>query len=56
MGRGVVLYIKEYNQDYEIKLKRCNIVTGNSTLTIGLVYRNPNINGDDKTKIQICRK
>ena len=30
----------------------CNIVTGNSTLTIGLVYRSPNINEEDNTKIQ----
>ena len=46
-GGGVILYIKEYIQAYEIKLEReanwdetvwCNIVTGNSTLTIGLVY------------------
>ena len=47
-GGGVIVYIKESIQAYEIKLKReahcdeavwCNIVTGNSTLTIGLVYR-----------------
>ena len=46
-GGGVVLYIKESIQAYKIKLERevncdeavwCNIVTGNSTLTIGLVY------------------
>ena len=30
----------------------CNIVTGNSTLTIGFVYRSPNINEEDNTKIQ----
>ena len=38
-------------QVYEIKLENaeyeevfwCNIVTGNSTLTVGLVYRSPNI-------------
>ena len=34
----------------------CNIVTGNLTLTtgacIGLVYQSPNINEEDKTKIQ----
>ena len=52
-GGGVILYIKESIQAYEIKLDReadydeavwCNIVTGNLTLTIGLVYRSPNIN------------
>ena len=55
-GGGVILYIKESIQAYEIKLEReancdkvvwCNIVTGNSTLTIGLVYRSPNINEED---------
>ena len=46
-GGGVVLYIKYSIQAYEIKLEKeaeceeavwCNIVTGNSTLTVGLVY------------------
>ena len=58
---GVILYIKESIQAYEIKLEReedcdeavwCNIVTGNTTLTIGLVYRSSNINEDDNRKIQ----
>ena len=30
----------------------CNIVTGNSALPIGLVYRSSNINEQDNTKIQ----
>ena len=46
-GGGDILYIKESIQAYELKLAReancdeavwCNIVTGNSTLTIGLVH------------------
>ena len=46
-GGSVILYIKESIQAYERKLEkevereevvRCNIVTGNSTLTVGLVY------------------
>ena len=46
-GGGVILYVKESIQAYEIKLEReadcdeaawCNIVTGHSTLTIRLVY------------------
>ena len=46
-GGGVILYIKESIQAYEIKLERetdcdeaawCNIVTKNSILTIGLFY------------------
>ena len=61
IGRGVILYVKESNQAYEIKLEReadydeavwCKIVSGNSKLTIGLVYRSPNINEKDNTKIQ----
>ena len=47
-GVGVILYVKESIQAYEIKLEReadcdeavwCKIVSGNSKLTIGLVYR-----------------
>ena len=60
-GGGIILYMKDSIQAYEIKLEReadcdeafwCNIVTGNSTLTIGLVYRSPNINEEDNTEIQ----
>ena len=60
-GGGFILHIKESIEAYEIKLQReadcdeavwCNIVTGNSTLTTGLIYRNPNINKEDNTKIQ----
>ena len=32
------------------------IVSGNSKLTIGLVYRSPNINEEDKTKIKNALK
>ena len=55
---GVILYVKEYIQTYEIQLERgadcdeavwCKIVSGNSTLTIGLVYRSPNINEEGNT-------
>ena len=47
-GGGVILYIKESIQAYEIKLENeaecedavwCNIVSANLTLTIGLVCR-----------------
>ena len=56
MGGGVILYVKESIQAYEIKLEReadcdeavwCKIVSGNSTLTIGLVYQSPNINEEE---------
>ena len=45
-GGGIILYVKEFIQAYEIKLEReadddvavwCKIVSGNSKLTIGLV-------------------
>ena len=60
-GGGVILYVKESIQAYEIKLESeadydeavwCKIVSGNKKLTIGLVYRSPNINEEDNTKIQ----
>ena len=63
-GGGVILYVK-YIQAYEIKLEReadyneavrCKIVSGNSKLTIGLVYRSPNINEEDNTKKTKCYK
>ena len=56
-GGGVILYIKESIHAYEIKLEKeaeceeavwCNIVTGNSILTVGLVYRSPNISMEEK--------
>ena len=60
-GGGVILYVKEYIQADEIKLEReadcdeavwCKIVSGNSKLTVGLVYRCPNINEEDNIKIK----
>ena len=56
---GVILYVKESIQAYEIKSEReadydeavwCKI--GNSKLTIRLVSRSPNINEEDNAKIQ----
>ena len=59
---GVILYIKESIQAYEITLKSeadceeaiwCNIVTKNSrSLTIGVVYRNPNLGQEEDVKLQ----
>ena len=60
-GGGVILNIKESIQAFEIKLEKeadcieavwCKIVSGNKKITIGLVYRIPNINEKDNTKIQ----
>ena len=60
-GGGVILYIKESIQAYEITLKSeadceeaiwCNIVTRNSTLTIGVVYRSPNKGLEEDVKLQ----
>ena len=58
-GGAVILYVKESIQADEIKLESeadydeavcCKIVSGNSKLTIGLVYRSTNINEEDNTK------
>ena len=60
-GGGVILYVKESIRAYEIQLERkahydeavwYKIVSGNSKLNIGLVYRSPNLNEEDNTKIQ----
>ena len=60
-GGGVILYIKKYIQAYEITLKReadceeaiwTNIVTRNSTLTIGVVYSSPNIGQEEDVKLK----
>ena len=60
-GYVMLKNVKESIQAYEIKLESeadydeavwCKIVSGNSKLTIGLVYRSPNINEADNTKIQ----
>ena len=58
---GVILYIKESIQTYDITLKseavfeeaiRCNIVTKNSTSTIGVVYRSSNTRQEEDVKLQ----
>ena len=46
MGGGIILYIKESIQAYEIKLEK-----GNSTLPVGLLYRSPNISIEENEKI-----
>jgi len=60
MGCGVVMYIKDSIQAYEIQMEKeaeceeaiwCNIATQNSTLTIGLIYRSPNIRQEDDEKL-----
>ena len=52
-GGGVLLYIKETIPAYEVQLQEeadckealwCNLVTGHTKITIGVVYRCPNIN------------
>ena len=56
-----MLFIKESIQTIEINLEKeaeckeavwCNKVTGNSALTVGLVYRSPNISIEDNEKVQ----
>ena len=34
----------------------CNLVTGNTTLTVGLFYRIPNISIEDNEKVHYARK
>ena len=64
-GGGVILHIKESIQTYENKLQKeaeckeavwCNIVTGNSTLTVGIAYRSPSISIDENEKVQNATK
>ena len=51
-GGGVLLYVKETIPAYEVQLQKeaycneaiwCKLVTGHTTVTIGVVYRCPNI-------------
>ena len=51
-GGGVLIYIKETIPAYEVQLQEeadsneiiwCKLVTGHTTVTIGIVYRCPNI-------------
>ena len=59
-GGGVLLYIKETIPAYEVQLPEeadcngavwCNFVTGHTTVTIGVVYRCPNITKQNNEKI-----
>ena len=54
------MYIKDSIQAYELQIEKeaeceeaiwCNIATKNSTLTIGLIYRSPNIRQEDDEKL-----
>ena len=57
---GVLLYIKETIPAYEVQLQEeadcnevmwCKLVTGHTTVTIGVVYRCPNIAKQNNEKI-----
>ena len=59
-GGGVLLYIKETIPAYEVQLQEeadcneaiwCKLVTGHTTVTIGIVYRCPNITKENNEKI-----
>ena len=59
-GGGVLLYIKETIPAYEVQLQEeadcneaiwCNVVTGHTTVIIGVVYRCPNITKQNNEKI-----
>ena len=60
MGGGVIMYTKDSIQAYELQMEKeaeseeaiwCNIATKISTLTIGLIYRSPNIRQEDDEKL-----
>ena len=60
-GGGVLLYIKETVPAYEVQLNEeaecneaiwCKLVTGHTTVTIGVVYRCPNITRQNNEKTQ----
>ena len=64
-GGGVLLYIKENIPAYEVQLQEeadckealwCNLVTGHTTVTIGVLYRCPNITiqNNEKNHKAIC--
>ena len=58
-GGGVLLYIKDTIPAYEVQLHEeadcneavCKLVTGHKTVTIGVVYRCPNITKENNEKI-----
>ena len=59
-GGGLLLYIKETIPAYEVQLQDetdcneaiwCKLVTGHTAVTIGVVYRYPNITKQNKEKI-----
>ena len=43
-----VLATIKLEKESECQAVWCNLVTGNSTLTVGIVYRSPNISIDEK--------
>ena len=60
-GGGVLLYVKDTIPAYEIQLREeadceeaiwCKLVTGHKTVTMGVVYRCPNITKESNEKIQ----
>ena len=60
-GGGLLLYIKETIPAYEVQFQEeadcneaiwCKLVTGHTTVTIGVVYRCPNITKQNNEKIR----
>ena len=68
-GGGVLLYIKDTIPAYEVQLQEeadynetiwCKLVTGHTTVTIGVVYRCPNITQQNNEQIhnaisEVCK-
>ena len=60
-GGGVILYVKDTLPAYEVHLREdadseeaiwCKLVTGHKTVTMGVIYRCPNITKESNEKIQ----
>ena len=60
IGGGLLLYVKETTSIYAVQLQEeadcneaiwCKLVTGHTTVTIGVVYRCPNITTPNSEKI-----
>ena len=64
-GVGVLLYIKDTIPAYEVQLQEeadcneaiwCKLVTGHTIVTIGVVYRCPNITKENNEKLHHARR
>ena len=61
-GGGVLLYVKDTIPEYEVQLREeaareeviwCKLVTGYKTVTMGVMYRCPNITKESNEKYKM---